>query len=96
VFEERKIFQELDQAGGIIASVPGLKEQLGSLSIPAVSDSGTDRHLFPIEGMDQDGGLAFRRPSAPDRRSLPEATLIFEEDPGFAPPSVFLPQAIVG
>jgi hypothetical protein len=57
-----------------------LEQQRNWLTVEGLPGYAPD--LNPVEMLwDQDGGLAFRRPSAPDRRSLPEATLIFEEDP---------------
>jgi hypothetical protein len=41
-----QIFQELDQAGGVVAAISRLKEQLGPLSIPSGSRWRRRRTLF--------------------------------------------------
>ena len=84
-----QVFQEADEAFGVVASFPGLEEKPGAPPIAAITEGDADGHLRPIEGVDQNWGFALRRPGAADGRALGDAALVLEEDPGFATPSVF-------
>src|SRR5208282_2195167 len=84
-----QVFQEADEAFGVVASLPGLKEKSAAPPIAAVAEGGAHRHLRPIEGVDQNRGFPFRGPGAADGRALGDAALVLEEDPGLATPSGF-------
>jgi len=84
-----QVLQKLDQAGGVIAPLASLKIQFAPLSIPAITEGGANGHLLPVECVNPEWRLAFRRPGASDGGPLRDATLVLEEDPGFAAPSVF-------
>jgi len=84
-----ELVQEADQRDVVVASGLRLEDQATAATIPAERQGHGEGELRPIEGMDQDGGLPTRGPGAADGRSLRDAALVLEDDPGSAPPSVF-------
>ena len=84
-----QVLQEADEGFGVVATLPGLEEKAAAPPIAAIAEGGADGHLRPIESVDQNRGLALRRPGAADGRTLRDAALVLEEDPGLATPSVF-------
>jgi len=84
-----EVVQEFDEGHVIVTARSRLKEQTTATEIPPERHGDGDGELLPIERVDQDGGFAPGRPRATDRRSLGDATLVLEDDPGAAAASVF-------
>jgi hypothetical protein len=84
-----QVGQERDEGDVVIAAGVGFEAQPTPLEIPPECHGDGDGEFLPVEGVDQDGGLAPGRPRAADRRPLGDAALVFEDDPGAAAPSVF-------
>ena len=84
-----ELVQEAHQRHVVVASGPRLEDQATAATVPAERQGHGEGELRPIEGVDQDGGLPARGPCAADGRSLRDAALVLEDDPGPAPPSVF-------
>jgi hypothetical protein len=62
--------QEGDEPRGVIAPGAGLEDELTAPAVPAERQGGRDGELLPVERVDQDGGVAARRPRAPDWGAL--------------------------
>ena len=84
-----ELVQEADQGAVVVAAGPRLEDQATSATVPAERQGHGEGELRPIEGVDQDWGLPARGPRAADGRSLRDAALVLEGDPGPATPSVF-------
>jgi hypothetical protein len=84
-----QVVQKLDQGHIVVTARARLKEETAAAEIPPERQGQGDGQLLPIEGVDQDGGGAARRPRAADRGSLGDAALVLEDDPGPSTPSVF-------
>jgi hypothetical protein len=65
-----EVRQEANEGGPVVTPGPGLEEELTAATVPPERQGQSDRELLPVEGVDQDGGLAARRPGASDRRVL--------------------------
>ena len=76
------MLQEGNQFFGVVAVGRGLEEQATPLAIPSVDERRADRHLVPVEGMNQDGRFAPGCPGPADRRALGDAAFVLEGDPG--------------
>ena len=76
-----QIFEEGNQAVLVVAVRLGLKEKPTALAVPSIRERCRDRHLLPIEGMDQDRRFAFGRPCTADGGPLRDAAFILEDDP---------------
>ena len=84
-----ELVQEADEREVVVTAGPRLEEEAAAAEVPPERQAHGEGELRPVEGMDQDGGLAARGPRAADGRSLRDAALVLEDDPGPAPPSVF-------
>src|SRR5256885_4377044 len=84
-----EIRQEAQQTFRVVAAFTSLKKQAAATPVPAIPEGRTDRHLRPIEGVDQDRRFPFRGPGSPDRGTLRDTTLVFKENPCFSSTSVF-------
>ena len=65
-----EVGQEVDEGHVIVVARLRLKEEPTAPEVPSECHGDGDGELFPIEGMDQDWGLAAGRPRAADRRPL--------------------------
>src|SRR6059036_3966340 len=88
-----ELVQEADERDVVVAAGPRLEEETAAAEVPPERQAHGEGELRPVEGMDQDGGLPTRGPRAADGRPLRDSALVLEDDPGPAPPSVFLPRA---
>lgn len=84
-----EVGEELDEGHVVVTARAGLEEEPTAPEVPPEGHGDGDGELLPIEGVDQDRSFAAGRPGAPDRRPLRDATLVLEDDPGAAAPSVF-------
>ena len=84
-----QVVQELDEGHVVVTARARLEEETGAPEVPSVGHREGDGEFLPIEGVDQDRGLATRRPCPADRRPLRDAAFVLEDDPGAASPSVF-------
>ena len=62
--------QEGDEPRGVVAPGAGLEDELTAPAVPAEGQGGSDGQLLPVERVDQNGGVAARRPRAPDWGAL--------------------------
>ena len=90
-----EIFQESDQAVGVVAALARLKAEATASTVPTIARGRTNGYLRPVESMDQDGRFAFGCPCAVDRGSLRDAAFVLEEDPRPLSASFFLLRANV-
>jgi len=81
--------QERQHAVPVAAPRRGPEPYLMTPAIPAKAKRQTDQQFLPVEVVDQDRGLAPRRPGPADRRPLRDATLVVEEYPGLPASGVF-------
>jgi hypothetical protein len=84
-----QVVQEFDEGHIVVTARARLKEKTTAAEIPPERQGQGDGQLLPVEGVDQDGGGAARRPRAADRGPLRDAALVLEDDPGPSTPSVF-------
>ena len=77
-----QMLQEGNQFVGVVAVGRGLEEQTIPLAIPSVGERYADRHLAPVEGLNQGGCFATGRPGSVDRLTLGDAALVLEGNPG--------------
>ena len=82
-----EVVQEFDEGQVVVTARSRLEEETAATEVPPERHG--DGELLPIEGVDQDWGLATWRPRAADWRPLGDAALVLEDDPGAAPASVF-------
>src|ERR1017187_4203538 len=76
-----EVVEEGNQTFGVVAALAGLEEQAAAASVPAVADRRADRHLRPVESMNQDRCFALRSPGSADGGTLRDAAFVLEEDP---------------
>jgi hypothetical protein len=62
--------QKGDEPRGVIAPGARLEDELTAPAVPAEGQGRGDGELLPVERVDQDGGVAARRPRAPDGGAL--------------------------
>ena len=84
-----EVLQEADEGGSIVAPGPSLKEELTAATVPPKCQGHGDGEFLPVEGVDQDGGVAAWRPRAPDGRALRDSAFVLEDEPGAPAASVF-------
>ena len=65
-----EVVQEGDEPRGVIAPRACLEDELTAPAVPTEGQGGRDGELLPVERVDQDGGVAARRPRAPDWGAL--------------------------
>ncbi len=73
----------------VAASRKRPKPHLRASTIPAKPERQADQQFLPVEPVDQDRGLAPRRPGPADRWPLGDAALVVEENPGLPASGVF-------
>ncbi len=81
--------QELQHAVPVAAPGCGPKPQLMASAVPAKPERQANQQFLPVEAVDQDGGLAPRRPGSANRRPLRDAALVVKENPGLPASGVF-------
>src|SRR5256884_2651074 len=84
-----KLLQKDNQTLRVVTASASLKKQTAATPVPPITESGSNRHLRPIEGVNQDRCFAFRRPGSPDRGALRDSAFVFKENRGFSSTSVF-------
>src|SRR5271157_219984 len=84
-----EILEEGNQTFGVVAAFAGLEKQATAAAVPAVTNRRADRHLRPVEGMNQDRRFALRGPGSADGGTLRDAAFVLEEDPSLLASSVF-------
>ena len=77
-----QMVQEGYQFFSVVVVGRGLEEHATPRAIPSVGERCADRHLVPVEGMNQDGRFAPGCPGPADRRALRDAAFVLEGDPG--------------
>ena len=75
--------------GAVIAPGACLEDELTAPAVPAEGQGRGDGELLPVERVDQDGGVAARRPRAPDWGALRDPAFVLEDEPGAPAASVF-------
>src|SRR5207249_3987694 len=71
-----ELVQEADERDVVVAAWPRQDEEAAAAEVPSERQAHGEGELSPVEGMDQDGGLAPRGPRPTNGRPLRDSALV--------------------